>query len=83
MWCAFPMGKAITYIAMFLLFILDMFSLVLLAGMYGIGWAFISFFVVPAQLLVPFLVGTWMPMLVLMALTFFGMYLESRSSNQS
>lgn len=74
------MGKVITYTAMFLLFLLDMLSLVLLAGMYGIGWAFISFFVLPAQLLVPFLVGTWIPMLALMAFVFVGVFLDSRKS---
>jgi hypothetical protein len=65
---------------MFLLFLLDMFSLVLLAGTYGIGWAFIAFFVVPAQILVPFLVGTWLPMLVLIALGFLGFMLDSRKT---
>jgi len=65
---------------MFLLFLLDMFSLVLLAGIYGIGWAFVAFFVVPAQLFVPFLVGTWLPMLVLMAILFLGLFLDSRKS---
>jgi len=74
------MGKLIAYTSMFLLFILDMYSLVLLAGTYGIGWAFISFFVVPAQLFVPFLVGTWIPMLVLMALALAGVLLDSRKS---
>ena len=74
------MGKPIAYIAMFLLFLLDMFSLVLVAGMYGVGWAFVAFIVVPAQLLVPFLVGTWLPMLVLMAVLFFGIFLDSRKS---
>jgi len=65
---------------MFLLFILDLYSLVLLAGTYGIGWAFIAFFIVPAQVIVPFLVGTWMPMLVLLALAFAGVMLDSRKS---
>ena len=74
------MGKIIAYMSLFLLFLLDMYSLVLLAGTYGIGWAFISFFVVPAQVLVPFLVGTWMPMLVLMAIVFAGVLLDSRKS---
>jgi hypothetical protein len=74
------MGKLIAYTSMFLLFILDMYSLLLLAGTYGIGWAFISFFVVPAQLFVPFLVGTWIPMLVLMALALAGVLLDSRKS---
>lgn len=72
------MGKLIAYAAMFLLFLLDMFSLVLVAGIYGVGWAFVAFIVVPAQLLVPFLVGTWLPMLVLMAVLFFGIFLDSR-----
>jgi len=75
------MGKLIAYTAIFLLFILDMFSLVLVAGLYGVGWAFVSFFVVPAQLFVPFLVGTWMPMLILMAIAFFGLFLDSRKSS--
>jgi hypothetical protein len=74
------MGSLLVYVTMFLLFLLDMFSLVLLAGMYGIGWAFISFFFVPAQLFVPFLVGTWLPMLVLMAFLFLGIFLDSRKS---
>ena len=74
------MGKLIAYSSMFLLFLLDMYSLVLLAGIYGIGWAFISFFVVPAQVIVPFLVGTWMPMLVLTAIVFAGVLLDSRKS---
>ncbi len=68
------------YTSLFLLFILDMFSLLLLAGTYGIGWAFISFFIIPAQVFVPFLVGTWMPMLVLMAIAFTGIFLDSRKS---
>ena len=75
------MGKAIAYTSIFLLFILDMFSLVLLAGLYGIGWAFVSLFVVPSQLFVPFLVGTWMPMLILMAIAFFGIFLDFRKSS--
>lgn len=74
------MGKMIAYASMFLLFLLDMYSLVLLAATYGIGWAFISFFVVPAQVFVPFLVGTWMPMLVLVAILFAGILLDSRKS---
>jgi hypothetical protein len=74
------MGKLIAYSSMFLLFLLDMYSLVLLAGNYGIGWAFISFFIIPAQFFVPFLVGTWMPMLVLMAIVFAGIFLDSRKS---
>lgn len=74
------MGKVIAYSSIFLLVLLDMFSLVLLAGTYGIGWAFISFFVVPAQLFVPFLVGTWIPMLALMAIVFVGVLLDSRKS---
>jgi len=73
-------GKLIAYSSMFLLFILDLYSLVLLAGTYGIGWAFIAFFIVPAQVIVPFLVGTWMPMLVLLALAFAGVMLDSRKS---
>jgi hypothetical protein len=75
------MGKLLVYVSMFLLFLLDMFSLVLLAGMYGVGWAFVAFFVVPAQLLVPFLVGTWLPMLVLIAVGFLGFMLDSRKNN--
>jgi hypothetical protein len=74
------MGKLLVYVSLFLLFILDMLSLVLLGGIYGIGWAFVAFFVVPAQLLVPFLVGTWMPMLALMALAFLGFFLDSRKT---
>ena len=74
------MGKLLAYAAMFLLFLLDMYSLVLVAGIYGIGWAFVAFIAVPAQLLVPFLVGTWSPMLVLMAVLFFGIFLDSRKS---
>ena len=74
------MGKVIAYTSMFLLFLLDIYSLMLLAGTYGMGWAFISFFVVPAQVFVPFLVGTWIPMLVLMAIAFAGVLLDSRKS---
>jgi hypothetical protein len=74
------MGKLLVYVSMFLLFILDMFSLVLLAGIYGIGWAFVAFFIVPAQLLVPFLVGTWAPMLALIAMAFLGFILDSRKT---
>jgi hypothetical protein len=74
------MGSFLVYVTMFLLFLLDMFSLVLLAGMYGIGWAFVAFFVVPAQLFVPFLVGTWLPMLALMAILLLGLFLDSRKS---
>lgn len=74
------MGKIIIYTSMFFLFLLDIYSLVLLAGIYGIGWAFFSFFVIPAQILVPFFVGTWIPMLVLMALAFAGVALDSRNS---
>jgi hypothetical protein len=74
------MGKLIAYSSIFVLFILDIFSLILLAGTYGIGWAFAAFFLVPAQLFVPFLVGTWLPMLVLMAILFLGLFLDSRES---
>jgi hypothetical protein len=55
-----------------LLFLVDMWSLVLLAADYGIMWAFIAFVVVPAQIFVPFLVGTWIPALALTATTFLG-----------
>jgi hypothetical protein len=55
-----------------LLFLLDMYSLTLLAGSYGIGWAFAAFLIVPAQALVPFLVGTWIPALILIVTTFLG-----------
>ena len=54
------------------LFLLDMWSLVLLASEYGIFWAFVAFFVVPAQAFVPFLVGTWLPALVLVVTTIVG-----------
>jgi len=74
------MGKVIAISSMILFVILDIFSLVLLAGTYGLGWAFVSLFVVPSQLFVPFLVGTWIPMLILIATGFFGFYLDSRSA---
>jgi len=54
------------------LFLVDMWSLVLLASEYGIFWAFVAFFVVPAQAFVPFLVGTWIPAIVLVITTFVG-----------
>ena len=61
----------------FLLFILDMLSLYQLNLLYGVGWAFAAFFIVPAQIFVPFLVGTWVPMIILAAIFFFGGYIAT------
>lgn len=76
------MGKLLAYSSMFLLFLLDLYSLALLAGVHGLGWALVSFFIVPAQILVPFIVGTWIPMLVLMAIAFLGVLLDSQKSKK-
>ena len=76
------MGKLLIYSSMFLLLMLDLLSLFLLAGMHGIAWAVVAFFAVPAQLLVPFFVGTWIPMLILVAIGFLGFFLESQSETK-
>ena len=77
------MGSLLMFISGSLFFILDMLSLYLLNLMYGIGVAFAAFLIVPAQIFVPFIVGTWAPMLVLTGVFFFGAYLETKKSNQS
>jgi len=75
------MGSLLMFISGVLFFILDMLSLYLLNLMYGIGVAFAAFFIVPAQIFVPFVVGTWLPMLILAGVFFFGAFLDSKKSN--
>ena len=71
-----PLFRAVGYLiglaSAVSLFLLDMWSLVLLASEYGLFWAFAAFFVVPAQIFVPFLVGTWLPAIILTVTTFVG-----------
>jgi hypothetical protein len=76
------MGKMLIYSSMFLLLILDLISLLLLAGVHGITWAVVAFFAVPAQFLVPFFVGTWVPMLILIAIGFLGFVLDSQTESK-
>jgi hypothetical protein len=66
------LGKLVFIVAAFAFFILDLYSLVLLAEKYGLLSALIAFIIVPAQILVPFLVGTWIPMLLLLIIGFGG-----------
>jgi hypothetical protein len=77
------MGVLLMFTSGVLLFILDMLSLYQLNLMYGIGWAFAAFLIVPAHLFVPFIVGTWIPMLLLIGVFFFGSYLANKKSSQS
>jgi hypothetical protein len=75
------MGNFIMLVSGVLFFVLDMLSLYQLNLMYGIFWAVAAFFIVPAQIFVPFIVGTWFPMLVLAGLFFFGSYLANKKTN--
>lgn len=54
------------------LFLVDMYSLFLLSLKYGLLWAVAAFLFVPAQVFVPFLVGTWLIAIVLVITTFIG-----------
>lgn len=65
-------GYLIGFASAISLFLLDMWSLILLASEYGLLWAFVAFFVIPAQVFVPFLVGTWIPAIALTITTFLG-----------
>lgn len=60
------------------LFIVDMFSLYALNLQHGLMWAVIAFFVIPLQILVPFLVGTWPIAVILTTIFFLGAYLDGR-----
>jgi hypothetical protein len=65
-------GYLVGFASAISLFLLDMWSLVLLASEYGLIWAIAAFFMVPAQIFVPFLVGTWLPAIILAITTFVG-----------
>jgi hypothetical protein len=75
------MGSLLMFISGGLLFILDMLSLYQFNLMYGIWAAIVAFFIVPLQIFVPFIVGTWFPMLILAGVFFFGAYLSGKKSN--
>jgi hypothetical protein len=52
-------GFGLYWIGVIATLIVDFFSLLLLASQEGIGWAIAAFIFIPAQLFVPFYVGTW------------------------
>lgn len=72
------MGKVLMFLSGISLFIVDMLSLYALNLEHGFIWAVIAFFIVPLQVLVPFLVGTWPVALVLTAFFFLGAYLDGK-----
>jgi hypothetical protein len=76
------MGKLLMVVSAIALFIVDMLSLYALNLEYGIFWAVIAFFVVPLQVFVPFLVGTWPAMLLFLAIFFLGTYLDDKFSKK-
>jgi hypothetical protein len=76
------MGKLLVLLSGFALFVVDMFSLYLLNLEHGLIWAVTAFFVIPLQVLVPFLVGTWHIALVLTAVFFLGTYLDQKSEKK-
>ena len=77
------MGQLIMYIAGFALFVVDMLSLYALNLEHGLMWAVVAFFVVPLQVLVPFLVGTWPAAIAFTALFFLGGYLEVKREEKN
>lgn len=72
------MGKLLMVVSMIALFIIDLLSLYALNLEYGIFWAVVAFFIVPLQLFVPFLVGTWPAALVFGGLLFLGSFLDQK-----
>ena len=60
------LGIGLYWIGVIATLIVDFFSLSLLARQEGIGWAIAAFVFIPAQLFVPFYVGTWHLTLVAM-----------------
>lgn len=72
------MGKFLMLISTIALFIIDLLSLYALNLQHGIFWAIVAFFVVPLQLFVPFLVGTWPAAIAFAALLFLGGFLDQR-----
>jgi hypothetical protein len=74
------MGKLLTFVAGVALFIVDMLSLYLLNLEHGLIWAVVAFFVIPLQVFVPFLVGTWHIALLLTGVFFLGVFLDDRKN---
>jgi hypothetical protein len=71
------LGMGLYWIGVIATLIVDFFSLSLLASQEGIGWAIAAFLFIPAQLFVPFYVGTWHLALVAIIILLVG-YVLSR-----
>ena len=74
------MGKVLMVLSGIALFIVDMLSLYALNLEHGLIWAVVAFFVIPLQIFVPFLVGTWHIALLLMGVFFLGAFLDDRNN---
>lgn len=72
------MGKLLTFVAWGALFVVDMLSLYLLNLEHGLIWVVVAFFVIPLQVFVPFLVGTWQIAILLTGVLFLGVFLDGR-----
>jgi hypothetical protein len=72
------MGGILFALGAFGLFVLDIYSLYLVLIQYGLSWALAAFFIVPLQVFVPFLVGTWPYALIALAVMILGNYLNEK-----
>ena len=72
------MGKFLMFVSMIALFVIDLLSLYALNLQHGIFWAIVAFFVIPLQIFVPFLVGTWPAAIAFAALLFLGSLLDQK-----
>lgn len=75
-------GLGLYWIGVVATLIVDLFSLLLLADQEGIGWALAAFIFIPAQLFVPFYVGTWHLALGTIAISFVGYVLAKERLSQ-
>jgi hypothetical protein len=75
-------GLGLYWIGVVATLVVDLFSLLLLAGQEGIGWALAAFIFIPAQLFVPFYVGTWHLALGAIAISFVGYILAKERLSQ-
>jgi hypothetical protein len=73
-------GKVLMVLSGIALFIVDMLSLYALNLEHGLIWAVVAFFVIPLQIFVPFLVGTWPIALLLTGVFFLGAFLDDKKN---
>ena len=76
------MGKVLMVLSGIALFIVDMLSLYALNLEHGLIWAVVAFFVIPLQVFVPFIVGTWPAMIIFAVLLFLGSFWDQKRQEQ-